>query len=146
MSHGPGWCGRAFLKSVSELAQNCASGMPGMTETASSAAVNGIRGGSFGWVLAAEGCFGFLAIPAGAARCARATTIPGGLDAVAAGPLRPGAGAGAGAAARSAHDDTRNSAESRPAAVQTVHRLCMVMADKGPEISASFGPCFDPGQ
>src|SRR5579863_3766982 len=46
MSHVPGCDGSAFSKSGTESAQNRASGMPGMAATASSAAVNGVRGGN----------------------------------------------------------------------------------------------------
>jgi hypothetical protein len=45
-SHGPGCGGSAFLKSFSESAQKRASGMPEIVAPASSAAVNGSRGGN----------------------------------------------------------------------------------------------------
>src|ERR1700758_2676289 len=48
MSHGPRCDGSALLKSFSESAQNRTSGMPGIAAIASSAAVNGVRGGNFG--------------------------------------------------------------------------------------------------
>src|SRR5262252_5040304 len=47
MSQGPRCVGNALAKSLAESAQNRASGMPGIAAIASSAAVNGARGGNF---------------------------------------------------------------------------------------------------